>query len=159
MDVLAANALAEVLHPGFAVGTNLMRFIFLDHRARDRYADWESVAINAVATLRGSAGVDLDDPALTDLVGELSLGSDDFRRLWARHDVRDKTTGRKSFNNPHVGKISLNFQGFAVSAAPGQILVVYSAEPGSTDEQALKLLATIDPDGGDRSRSPIIGHA
>ncbi len=128
-----------------------MRFIFLDKRARDVYVDWEDVAAEAVATLRGSVGGDLDDPGLTEIVGELSLKSEDFRRLWARHDVREKTTGRERFNNPHVGEIELAFESFAVSASPGQKLVVYNAQPGSSDEQALRLLTTIDL--GDPRRS------
>ena len=48
---------------------------------------------DTVAACARRVGTDLDDPRLTDLVGELSLKSDEFRRLWARHDVRGKTTG------------------------------------------------------------------
>lgn len=144
LQVLRANALAETLNPGFTGGTNLVRYVFLDPRARERYADWRSIAIDAVATLRGAAGPDLDDPALTELVGELSLKSDEFRRMWARHDVQEKTTGRKRYLHPHVGLLTLDFESFAVSGSPGQVLIVYSAPPGSDDERALKLLATID---------------
>ena len=38
-------------------------------------------------TFRATVGSDLDDPFCKDLVAELSLKSDDFRRLWADHDV------------------------------------------------------------------------
>jgi transcriptional regulator with XRE-family HTH domain len=75
MDVLAANSLAEALHGRPLEGTNVMRSIFLDSGARDFYADWEEVARDTVATLRALAGADLDDPRLTELVGELSLKS------------------------------------------------------------------------------------
>lgn len=145
-DVLHANALAEALHPGFVAGTNLMRFVFLDRRARTRYVDWPHVADHAVASLRGAMGTALDEPALAELVDELSTASDDFRRRWERHEVRDKTTGSKAFANPRVGRLDLDFESFAVNGSAGQVLVVYSAAPGSADERNLRLLATADPD-------------
>jgi len=116
---------------------------FLDPAAPDFYADWDRVAPAAVAGLRASAGADLDDPRLTELVGELSLKSDAFRRLWARHDVRDKTTGAKRFIHPQVGELTLSYESFAVSGAPGQLLTVYHAEPDTPSGQALALLSSI----------------
>jgi transcriptional regulator with XRE-family HTH domain len=104
MDVLAANRLASALNPGCAAGGNLARSIFLDEAAaRELCRNFEDVAAETVASLRASAGLDLDDPQLVDLVGELSLKSDLFRRLWARHDVRAKADGDKSFVHPIVG--------------------------------------------------------
>ena len=96
---------------------------------------------DTAAALRASVGTDLDDTRLTELVGELSLKSPEFRRLWARQDVRNKTTGRKQYRNPLVGDLELGYDTLEISGADGQLLVVYSAEPGSRDEQALQLLA------------------
>jgi transcriptional regulator with XRE-family HTH domain len=93
MDVLAANPLATVLHGRFTRGTNLVRGVFLDPASRELYPEWEAVARETVAALRAAVGPDVDDPRLTDLVGELSLKSEEFRKLWARHDVRQKTHG------------------------------------------------------------------
>jgi transcriptional regulator with XRE-family HTH domain len=143
IDVLAANSLATALHGGFARGTNLVRALFLDPAARDRYPDWDDVAKDTVAALRASVGPDLDDPHLTDLVGELSLKSERFRSLWARHDVREKTHGTKRFVHPQVGELTLHYETFAVAGTSGQVLSVYHAEPGSPTEQALALLSTI----------------
>jgi len=143
MDVLASNALAGALHAGFTEGNNLSRVFFLDPAAPAFYADWDRVAAGAVAGLRASAGADLDDPRLTELVGELSLKSEAFRRLWARHDVRDKTSGTKRFNHPQVGELTLGYHSFAVSGAPGQLLTVYHAEPDTPSAQALALLSSI----------------
>jgi transcriptional regulator with XRE-family HTH domain len=150
-DVLAANSLADALHGHPVRGTNVMRSIFLEPGAQDFYADWDDVARDTVATLRALAGADLDDPRLTELVGELSLKSEDFRRLWARHDVRGKTSGTKRFVHPVVGELSLGYESFAIGGAPGQILVVYYAEPGSRDERALKLLESVA--AGDSAQS------
>ena len=143
MDVLAANSLADALHGRSIRGINLVRSIFLEPGAQDFYADWDDVARDTVATLRALAGTDLDDPRLTELVGELSLKSEEFRRLWARHDVREKTSGTKRFVHPVVGELSLGYESFAIGGAPGQILVVYHAEPGGRDERALKLLESV----------------
>lgn len=140
-DVLAANGLARILNPGYTPGRNLLRDVFLDPAARDTYPDWEQTADGAVAGLRASAGAEVDDRRLTDLVGELSVRSDAFRRRWARHDVRERTHGTKTFTNPFVGAVTLDYETFHLTDAPGQTLFVFFPQPGSTDEQSLTLLA------------------
>jgi transcriptional regulator with XRE-family HTH domain len=142
-DVLAANRLAQVLNPGFVPGRNLLRHVFLDPEGREYYLDWEEIAEGAVAGLRASAGAEPDDPHLIGLVGELSVKSEDFRQMWARHDVRARTSGRKRYNNPFIGLITLNYETFTVNAEPGQTMFVFRAEPGSSDEHSLLLLAQI----------------
>lgn len=143
LDTLAANPLATALNPCSTVGTNQIRTVFLDPMARDILPDWEVVARELVASLRATAGTDLDVPRLTELVGELSLKSAEFRRLWARHDVAVKTAGRKRFRHPMVGELELGYETFAINGAPGQLLIVYHAEPGSPAEQALALLGSM----------------
>ena len=146
LDVLAANSLATALHGGFSRGTNLVRSLFLDPAARERYPDWDEVTKDTVAALRASVGPDLDDSHLTDLVGELSLKSERFRTLWARHDVREKTYGTKRFVHPQVGELTIHYETFAVAGSSGQVLSVYHAEPGSPTEQALALLSSLAAD-------------
>lgn len=145
-DVLAANALASALHPGFTPGHNLLRTIFLDPDARGFYADWDRVARGMVAALRASIVPHLDDPRLAELIGELSLGSETFARLWARHDVRGKTHTTKRFNHPIVGPLTLDYATFQVNGAPDQQLVVYHAQPNTSAAQSLALLSTIESD-------------
>jgi transcriptional regulator with XRE-family HTH domain len=142
MDVLAANTLARTLNHCSVPGVNQLRAIFLDPESREIFPDWEAVAVDTVASLRATAGSDLDDPRLTDLVGELSLKSPEFRRLWARHDVRIKTRGTKRFVHPMVGDLTLGFESLAINGSPGQTLAVYHAEPGSPSERALALLGS-----------------
>lgn len=140
-DVLAANPLATALNPGFAAGRNLVRDTFLDPAARTLYTEWRDVALGAVAGLRASAGERPDDPALQEIVGELSVRSDDFRVMWARHDVHAKTSGMKSYRHPTVGGLDLEYQTFDVNGTDGQVLHVFSAEPGSASADGLALLA------------------
>jgi transcriptional regulator with XRE-family HTH domain len=154
MDVLAANRLAAALHGGFTRGTNLVRLVFLDPEAREVYPDWEEVALDTVAVLRASVGPDLDDPLLTDLVGELSLKSPEFRRMWASHDVREKTHGIKRYNHPLVGELTLSYESFTVAGPSGQLLVVYRAEPGSKSERALALLSSMSAEQATAAARP-----
>lgn len=146
MDVLAATPLAVALNSCSAPGVNQVRMVFLDPEARNIFPDWPKIAAETVAGLRVSAGTDLDDPRLTELVGELSLKSEDFRRLWAEHEVRAKTAGQKRFTHPLVGELALSYETFTVNGAPGQTLVIYHAEPGSDAEQSLVLLAGLSVD-------------
>ncbi|WP_199443612.1 helix-turn-helix transcriptional regulator [Umezawaea beigongshangensis] len=143
LTVLAHNALGRALFDGHAHSGDLVRLVFLDPSAREFYPDWERVAVNTVAGLRASAGLDHDDPQLIDVVGELTLKSEEFRRLWARHDIRQKTRETKRFQHRLVGELTLDYESLTVNSAPGQQLVVYQAEPGSSSEQALSLLGSL----------------
>jgi len=146
LDVLAANRLGQALYsPMLANSTppvNHARFTFLDQRAQDFYPDWDRAANDGVALLRAEAGRNPYDRALTDLVGELSTRSPEFRVRWAAHNVRLHQTGAKHFHHPIVGDLTLTFEMLELAADPGLNLLTYSAEPGSRSEQGLRLLAS-----------------
>jgi transcriptional regulator with XRE-family HTH domain len=145
-DILAANALARALFAAWFDGQkhpNAARFLFLDPRAHDLYPDWNAVARDVVAALRAAAGRNPDDRALTDLVGELSTRSDEFRRYWARHDVRFHLSGAKRIHHPQVGDMDLRYESLDVTSDAGLALVVYTAEPGTRSAEALALLGTL----------------
>ncbi|WP_348650133.1 hypothetical protein [Solwaraspora sp. WMMA2080] len=113
---------------------------FLDPAERALFPDWEEQARQGVAWLRADA--DPGSPRLAALVGELTLKSPDFVRLWARHDVRVKSAGRKRFAHPVVGEFAVNFETFQVNGKAGQTLTVYHTAPGTSDADALTLLAS-----------------
>ncbi|MFB6435515.1 helix-turn-helix domain-containing protein [Streptomyces sp. NPDC056411] len=146
LTVLAHNSLGRALFAGHTYSGDLMRLVFLDPDARAFYPDWERVAVAAVAGLRAATGADHEDPELVRTVGELSLKSQEFRRLWARHDIRSKTHETKRFQHPLVGELTLDYESLTVNSAPGQQLVVYQAAPGSPSEQALALLGSLAAD-------------
>ncbi|GAA4943477.1 helix-turn-helix transcriptional regulator [Streptomonospora halophila] len=143
LTVLAHNALGGALFDGHAYSRDLVRLVFLDPDAREFYPDWERVAANTVGGLRAAVGTDRDDPELVETVGELSLHSAEFRRLWARHDIRQKSHDTKRFRHPLVGELTLGYEALSVNSAPGQQVVVYHAEPGSPSAQALSLLGSL----------------
>ncbi|MGN8553135.1 UNVERIFIED_CONTAM: helix-turn-helix transcriptional regulator [Microbacterium sp. SLM126] len=121
---------------------NFARFQFLDPAAREFYPDWDLFADMCVAVIRAEAGRDPHDKGIQDLVGELSTRSDTFRALWAAHNVRTHGTGTKRFHHPVVGDLTLVYEELAITANPGQVLLIYSAEPGSPSAERLKLLAS-----------------
>jgi transcriptional regulator with XRE-family HTH domain len=142
MDVLAANPLATALAPYYAPGENLVRATFLDLRLRDRYEDWDRAAASTVAALRALVGPDADDPQLNELVGELSVRSERFRQLWARHDARPKRSGTTHIQHPQLGPLELDYEKLPIPDADRQTLCIYHAAPGSSSARALTLLAT-----------------
>ncbi|WP_410622355.1 helix-turn-helix transcriptional regulator [Amycolatopsis sp. cmx-8-4] len=143
LTVLAHNPLGRALFDGHTHSGDLVRLVFLDPDARTFYPDWDRVAANTVGGLRAAAGIDPDDPRLIETVGELSVKSEAFRRLWARHDIRQKTHETKRFHHRLVGDLTLSYEALTVNSAPGQQLVVYQAEPGSPSEAALSLLGSL----------------
>ena len=149
-DLLATNALGRVFYsPLLGDGgrtPNLARFQFLDPASRDFYPDWDLFAQMCVAIMRAEAGRDPHDPGLQDLVGELSTQSETFRRLWGAHDVRTHGTGTKRFNHPDVGELTLAYEELAITAEPGLVLILYTAEPGSPSAEKLRLLASLAAD-------------
>ncbi|MGW0338055.1 helix-turn-helix domain-containing protein [Streptomyces sp. NPDC003011] len=155
MEVLAHNPLGAALFAGHTYSGDLMRLVFLDPDARDFYPDWDQVAANAVGGLRDAAGTDYDDPQLIELVGELSLRSEAFRTLWARHDIRRKRHETKRFRHPAVGELTLDYESLTINSAPGQQLVVYQAAPGSPSAHALSLLGSLTATQTARSSDPV----
>src|SRR5882757_8512744 len=142
MDVLAANPLATALVPYYRAGINLVRASFLDPRVGDAHGDYERVTESSVASLRALTGPDVDDPQLEELVGELSVRSERFRQLWARHDVKPKRSGRTRIDNPQVGPLELGYEKLPIADTDRLTLVLYHAEPSSRSAQALALLAS-----------------
>lgn len=146
LDVLAGNRLAGLLFGRPMPGLNTARHIFLDEAERGLYADWENCTLDVVGHLRLAAGQHPDDPRLASLIGELSMGSERFRRLWARADVRARTHGRKAYRHPLVGLLELHQENFTLPDESGMELLVLSAAPGSPAEDGLRLLAGLGAD-------------
>jgi hypothetical protein len=148
LDNLAANQLGRALYSDqFATArgpgpANAARYVFLEPSARDLYADWNRAANDVVAILRYAAGRDPHDRDLSDLVGELSTQSEEFRTRWAAHNVRLHETGVKDYHHSVVGDITLTYNRIELSADPGLALTVWTAEPGSKSAEALSLLGS-----------------
>jgi len=145
-NLLATNALGRAFYsPVIGDGgrtPNLARFQFLDPASRDFYPDWELFAEMCVGIMRSEAGRDPHDRTMQDLVGELSTRSETFRALWGAHNVRTHGSGTKRFRHPVAGELTLAYEELAITAEPGLVLLVYTAEPGSASAERLRLLAS-----------------
>ncbi len=146
LDILSANPLGYALYsPAFLDPTrpvNLARFVFLDVRSTQFYGDWDGIAEAAVGSLRAEAGRNPYDRALTDLVGELSTRSEQFRVRWAAHDVKYYRSGVQPFRHPVVGDLTLNYNALELPADSGQTIIAYTADADSPSQHALDLLAS-----------------
>lgn len=145
-DILAWNRMAAAVFGDWSElppqERNWARLVFLKPEYRDLFVEWDQKAYDIVSYLRMDAGCHPDDPLLSSLVGELSLKSEEFRRLWATHDVKEKSYGVKRIRHPLVGDLALHFESFRLSDGTDQALITYHAEPGSPSSDALRLLAS-----------------
>lgn len=151
-DVLAWNALTSALIIDFAAlapeERNMPRLVFLNDEVAARFVDWECKARDLVSQLRMEASRSPNDERLATLIGELSMRSPEFARLWATHPVREKIRGGHRYRHPVVGEFSLKYEAFALPDAPDLAFVCQVADPGSPDEEALRLLASWTAEAG-----------
>jgi transcriptional regulator with XRE-family HTH domain len=144
-DILAWNPLAAALMVDFGEirerERNFLRLLFTDPRMRSLYPDWEGLARAVIAYIRMEAARKPDDPALAELIGDLSIRDAQFRQWWAGTHVAFKRRGIRTYNHALVGEITLDWDALTSEAEPDQQLIIYTAEPGSRSEQALRELA------------------
>jgi transcriptional regulator with XRE-family HTH domain len=117
---------------------------FTDPEERRLYPadDWDLHARSHVAALRlAQAREDSEDVA--ELVDLLTDASEEFAQLWAEHDVRLRLGEQsKRFAHAEVGLIELRCQPL-IAENQAQALLVYTATPGSEDDEKLQLLSVI----------------
>jgi transcriptional regulator with XRE-family HTH domain len=145
LDILAGNPIAHALLTDFGAlphhERNMARYVFLDPAARTLYDDWAAAARSVVAILHVDAGRHPHDLQLAELISDLSLRDDDFRRWWTDHDVLNNTHGTRRYHHPIAGNLTLNYEIFSTAGDEDQRLVLHTAEPGSPSEQGLRQLA------------------
>ena len=158
-NVLAWNSMTAALFGDWGEleprDRNWARFIFLQPSYQELFVNWESKAADVVAFLRMDAGCYPNDPDLAALIGELSVKSEPFRQLWARHDVKEKSFGTKVLRHPLVGEMTLQYETLRMPSEPDLFLSTYHAEPGSSSAEALQLLASW---GKDATRAGMPHH-
>lgn len=145
MNVLGWNRLAATVFGDLAGlpahERNLPRLMFLYPATRERFVDPDLREQVIVGILRLHQGRYPDDHELTLLITELSQRSERFRRLWARHDVGCGDPGTLRMRHPLVGEFELNPEHLILPHDSDLRLQTYHAEPGSSSEKALRILA------------------
>ena len=146
LDLLGVNrlgrALLSDLYSHDASRPNLARYLFLDARSQEFYSDWAAVARDVVSALRIEAGRNPYDRGLTDLIGELSTRSEEFRTWWASHNVRLHRTSTKQMHHPVAGALELTGEALELPGGTGLTIITYTVEPASPSAQALQLWPT-----------------
>ncbi|GAA2561733.1 helix-turn-helix transcriptional regulator [Winogradskya consettensis] len=148
LDLLAWNPMAVALlgDPDLVPPDrlNMLLLMFDDTLTRERSCpDWERQALDYIGMMHAAVATDPTHPRATAIVGELSIRSADFRRLWGLHDVRESVSGTKIFRIPETGDILLDWDTYPLPGNPGPIMLVFTAEPGSPDADRLKLLSSL----------------
>jgi transcriptional regulator with XRE-family HTH domain len=146
LDVLAWNPLAGLLLGEFTrlpqAERNLLGLL-LHPEADQACPDRAATVAELTGMLRAQVAADPGHPRGVELVGELAVRSDEFATLWARHDVEETTRGRMRVNHPMVGELNLDWDAYPMPGAPGPVLITYTAEAGSPDDERLRLLAAL----------------
>ena len=150
-EVLAQNPLGVALlgdEARFAAGDpDRSRFHrwFTDPAERALHApeEHDRLARSYVAALRIATVRHPDDPRGHAIVDRLRAASPEFALRWAEHDVSWRPgTEPKTFLHPQVGRLELNCQTL-VAESESQILLVYTASPGTESAERLRLLAVV----------------
>ena len=148
-DVLAWNDLACALLEDFSAvpprERNFARQAFLapgGRRLRYDVSDLAAFREHAAHELRAAAGRYPDDPSLRRLVTELRAGSPIFEALWSSHNVTRQPSLSKTFRHPTVGPVTVSCDVLDI-ADRDQRMIIYTAVPGSKDEELLRLLSVV----------------
>ncbi|MBL1114529.1 helix-turn-helix domain-containing protein [Streptomyces sp. 110] len=149
-EVIAWNDLAAALMEDFSAlsrrDRNIVRRAFLGpHPEGQRLygvTDPDEFAQTSTEVLRAAAARYPDDPEVTGLVAELRSGSEEFARLWDSHEVAAQRPLCKTFRHPLVGPVTVACDVLDI-ADRDQRVVIYTAEPGSPSEEALRLLSVV----------------
>ncbi|MFI6458739.1 helix-turn-helix transcriptional regulator [Streptosporangium amethystogenes] len=151
LDMLAWNSLAAALlgDPRELPPDRRNVLLTLFHEEfQPRCPGWETAALDYIGILRAAVSTDPDHPRAVAIVGELSISNPEFRRLWARHDVREGVHGTKTIQHPRVGDIAVEWDAYPLQPPPGPLMIVFTPKAGY--EERLRLLKVIADAGEDR---------
>jgi transcriptional regulator with XRE-family HTH domain len=144
-DVVAWNRAATVMLIDYASlppqQRNILRFIFLDPRARAAQYDWESVARFALGSFRVDAARAGAAAEVESLVDELCRLSPEFKEMWGDNDVRGPHgEAVKRIQHPVLGPLAFEYSIFSVDGRTDLSLVVYNPATAGDAERIESLL-------------------
>ncbi|WBQ08179.1 helix-turn-helix domain-containing protein [Kribbella sp. CA-293567] len=148
-EVLAWNRQGHALYAGHlafdapqqpATRPNMARLVFLDAHTRELYSGWPAKARAVVGNLRIAVARNPGDPLLLGLIGDLTVNSPEFAKLWADHRIKTCHVTDYEMRHPLVGTLTVTQQTLQSPSQPDQFIVVSTASPGSPSKVALDLL-------------------
>ena len=147
-DVLAWNRAATVMLADYGAmppgERNMLRFLFLDPRARAAQYDWQGVARFVLGAFRldaARAGAAAD---VAPLVEELIRLSPEFRLMWAEQGLPAAAhlDAVKHIRHPVLGRLAFEYSTFAVDGRTDLSLLIYNP---ATERDAGRIAALIAP--------------
>lgn len=136
LEVLAVNRMGVLLFDDFdampMAERNMIRWMFLNPKARQVYPDWAEIAAQFVAVLRLAAGRD-----------GVSQRSEEFAACWADHRVFQHTHGPKRYRHETVGMMTLNYETLIPPTDPNLRVIVYTTDVGSPSAEKLAALSEL----------------
>jgi transcriptional regulator with XRE-family HTH domain len=142
-DLLAWNRPYAALFPRLTSALpderNTLLSLYTAHSCCSPVSDQQAHCSSMVGQLRAAYARHVGDPAWTHFIRRLEAISPEFAKAWAAHDVAQPGTVVKVFRHPSVGEITATSTSFAVQAAPGARMQVYTP----ADEQSRKALARL----------------
>lgn len=150
LDRIGSNQPGRALYSLPADGSqdkfNYAHYLFLDPRASRFHRDFENAKHNVVALLHAATSHDPYDKELIEVIGTLSTQSEEFRSLWASHDIFRYRSGAKLLTHSGIGDLEFGYESFELSTDPGLVMLVYTIEPGSPTAEAMGLLSSWSTD-------------
>jgi PAS domain-containing protein len=133
-NVVGWNALMDrVLGYSRRSDRNSLEIVFGDPAMRSMFVDWSTEAAQLVSSLRRAADEDPEDAVLQELVERLHAYPE-FRKLWARHEIKRRGATRKELRHPELGTLVFTSQAFA---ADGLRMVAFV--PDAATARALRI--------------------
>ncbi|MDJ1640318.1 helix-turn-helix transcriptional regulator [Streptomyces pakalii] len=139
-EVLAQNRMSLLLagdHTGFSGDRRYLVYRWFTDpavRAAGAPEEHEHQARQLVADLRAAAGRRSGDPVVARLIDRLRAASEEFRRIWAEHEVGVRRADRKTLLHPRVGRLVMDCETL-VTPDHGQLLLVLTPADAGTRER------------------------
>lgn len=141
MEIVAWNRMAcEVFGDYGAMDEwdrNLLWRMFADKEHRRLFVNWEETARRLLAQFRIFYGKKIEDPWYNGIVSKLGQASPEFAAWWEQHEVIGISEGKKELNHPRAGRLTLEYNSFAVSEDADLLLTVFTPDLGTDTKRKL----------------------
>ncbi|WP_280336130.1 helix-turn-helix transcriptional regulator [Nocardia wallacei] len=145
LDIIAWNRPATDLIADFdsleADSRNLARLQLIDEDTSRRYPDRRHVAYEIAAQLRDASSRHPADCHLSTLIHDLRSRSIEFAHQWELYPVRRASNGAQRVEHPVHGELALLYEIALLPGDSGQMLMFYTAQPGSREQHILRQIA------------------
>ncbi|WP_329202727.1 MmyB family transcriptional regulator [Streptomyces sp. NBC_01435] len=123
---------------------NCMILAYTNAQWRSSIVDLPEVNRLMAAKFRRAMAEHLAEPAWKALLRRLEESSEEFREIWARHEVVATGGRTKIFRNAHVGLLRLEHTDLWLGPSSGPRMVTYAPADEET-RQRLQLLQALEP--------------